>query len=61
MPGGALAPATVGRERAGQYQGGVTPYVVVTCVVAAIGGSLFGYDVGISGDLSVCYKAFNGL
>lgn len=32
-----------------QYEGGVTAFVIVTCLVAAMGGLLFGYDLGISG------------
>ncbi|KAK4431822.1 Sugar carrier protein A [Sesamum alatum] len=52
MAGGLLAPTRVARERADQYQGRVTPYVIITCVVAAVGGSLFGYDVGISGGVT---------
>ncbi|OMO79065.1 Sugar/inositol transporter [Corchorus olitorius] len=31
------------------YEGGLTAYVIVTCMVAAMGGLLFGYDIGISG------------
>jgi hypothetical protein len=31
------------------YSGRVTPFVVLTCVVAGSGGILFGYDLGISG------------
>lgn len=31
------------------YEGGVTVFVIVTCLVAAMGGLLFGYDLGISG------------
>lgn len=31
------------------YEGGVTSFVLVTCLVAAMGGLLFGYDLGISG------------
>ncbi|KAL3629644.1 Sugar transport protein 7 [Castilleja foliolosa] len=52
MAGGPLAPAGVSRERADQYQGKVTPYVIITCIVGAVGGSLFGYDVGISGGVT---------
>ncbi|EOA19332.1 hypothetical protein CARUB_v10003693mg [Capsella rubella] len=33
-------------------QGGVTAFVVVTCIVAAMGGLLFGYDIGISGGVT---------
>lgn len=50
--GGSLAPAGVGKERAGEYQGKVTLYVLVACIVAAVGGSLFGYDIGISGGVT---------
>ncbi|KAF7806491.1 sugar transport protein 7 [Senna tora] len=42
----------VGKERANQYKGRVTAYVVIACVVAATGGSLFGYDIGISGGVT---------
>lgn len=52
MAGGSLAPTGVSKERAEQYQGKVTAYVIVTCIVAAIGGSLFGYDIGISGGVT---------
>lgn len=31
------------------YNGGVTVFVVLTCIVAAMGGLIFGYDLGISG------------
>ncbi|XP_050937528.1 sugar carrier protein A isoform X2 [Cucumis melo] len=48
MAGGSFAPAGVAKERAEQYKGRVTPYVVIACLVAAIGGSIFGYDIGIS-------------
>lgn len=30
-------------------EGGVTSFVVIACIVAAMGGLLFGYDIGISG------------
>jgi hypothetical protein len=49
MAGGSFGPAGVAKERAGQYQGRVTFYVIIACTVAAIGGSIFGYDIGISG------------
>lgn len=55
-----LGPAGVVKERAEQYQGRVTCYVVVTCLIAAVGGSIFGYDIGISGvSLSLCNQFFN--
>eukprot|EP01018_Ginkgo_biloba_P011667 Gb_10872 [translate_table: standard] len=35
------------------YAGGMTVFVLITCVVAATGGLIFGYDIGISGDVSM--------
>jgi len=49
MAGGSFTTGAVTKERAEQYKGRVTPYVIVACIVAATGGSLFGYDIGISG------------
>jgi hypothetical protein len=46
------APAAVGAG-AGQgkeYPGGLTLYVLLTCAVAATGGLIVGYDIGISGN-----------
>ncbi len=31
------------------YNGHVTTYVIVSCIVAASGGALFGYDNGVTG------------
>lgn len=53
MAGGHFGPAGVAKERAEQYQGRVTISVVIACVVAAVGGSLFGYDIGISGGVTL--------
>jgi len=39
--------------RAEQYKGRVTVHVIIACIVAATGGSLFGYDVGISGSVLI--------
>lgn len=39
----------VAKVRAEQYKGRITLHVIIACIVAATGGSLFGYDVGISG------------
>ncbi|CAF2017231.1 hypothetical protein HID58_077437 [Brassica napus] len=33
-------------------EGGVTSFVVIACIVAAMGGLLFGYDIGISGGVT---------
>ncbi|XP_073315256.1 sugar transport protein 10-like [Primulina huaijiensis] len=34
------------------YEARVTPFVVVACMVAATGGLIFGYDIGISGGVT---------
>lgn len=34
------------------YPGKMTLYVFVTCLVASSGGLIFGYDIGISGNIS---------
>ncbi|XP_052199441.1 sugar carrier protein A-like [Diospyros lotus] len=52
MAGGSFAPAGMARNRAEKYQGRVTLYVIVACIVAAVGGSIFGYDIGISGGVT---------
>lgn len=31
------------------YAGHVTSYVIISCIVAASGGALFGYDNGVTG------------
>ncbi|CAA7036457.1 unnamed protein product [Microthlaspi erraticum] len=50
MAGGAFVSEGGGGGRS--YEGGVTPFVIITCVVAAMGGLLFGYDLGISGGVT---------
>ncbi|KAJ6795016.1 sugar carrier protein A isoform X1 [Iris pallida] len=50
--GGVMKPSGVAKERAGQYKGRVTTFVVVACLVAAVGGAIFGYDIGISGGVT---------
>ncbi|EYU20201.1 hypothetical protein ABFS82_06G049900 [Erythranthe guttata] len=34
------------------YNGRVTPFVVLSCMMAAMGGVIFGYDIGISGGVT---------
>lgn len=34
------------------YEGNITTFVLITCFVAAIGGLLFGYDLGITGGVT---------
>ncbi|KAM1302034.1 hypothetical protein ACFX2H_012999 [Malus domestica] len=48
MAGGAFVGYGGGRS----YEGGVTVFVIFTCVAAAMGGLLFGYDLGISGGVT---------
>ncbi|XP_057858874.2 sugar transport protein 7 [Cryptomeria japonica] len=52
MAGGSLHVVGVSQERAGRYQGRATIYVVVASIIAAVGGSIFGYDIGISGGVT---------
>ncbi|KAI8564528.1 hypothetical protein RHMOL_Rhmol03G0188600 [Rhododendron molle] len=37
---------------AGEYNGRVTSFVVLSCMMAAMGGAIFGYDIGISGGVT---------
>ncbi|PQQ13057.1 sugar transport protein 14 [Prunus yedoensis var. nudiflora] len=39
-------------ERAHQYEYRITGYFIFACIVAALGGSLFGYDLGVSGGVT---------
>lgn len=52
MAGGAFVDAH-GLNRAHLYEYRITPYFVFACIVAALGGSLFGYDLGVSGESSI--------
>lgn len=47
MGGGHVVP-TGGK----QYEGRMTGFVIMTCVVAGTGGLIFGYDIGISGGVT---------
>ncbi|VFQ63049.1 unnamed protein product [Cuscuta campestris] len=51
MAGGGFAGGG-GGGRADQYEHKITPYFIFACVVAAMGGSLFGYDLGVSGGVT---------
>ncbi|CAM8940497.1 unnamed protein product [Rhodiola kirilowii] len=46
--GGFVASGKDGRE----YPGELTFFVLTTCIVAAMGGLIFGYDIGISGGVT---------
>ncbi|KAJ8772359.1 hypothetical protein K2173_027536 [Erythroxylum novogranatense] len=36
----------------GQYDGRITSFVILSCGIAAMGGLIFGYDIGISGGVT---------
>ena len=42
----------------GAFSGRITASVVITCIVAASGGLIFGYDIGISGALLFSFVIF---
>ncbi|XP_065867739.1 sugar transport protein 10-like [Euphorbia lathyris] len=48
MAGGGFVSESGGKN----YEGGVTGFVIITCLVAAMGGLIFGYDIGISGGVT---------
>ncbi|KAJ7942641.1 putative Sugar transporter [Quillaja saponaria] len=48
MAGGGIVVQSGGRH----YEGGVNAFVIITCLVAAMGGLLFGYDLGITGGVT---------
>ncbi|GLJ21728.1 hypothetical protein SUGI_0404980 [Cryptomeria japonica] len=41
-----------GKAEVMEFEGRITPYVVITCILAASGGLMFGYDIGISGGVT---------
>ena len=43
------AAAAAGDDR--QYGGRITAFVTLSCVTAALGGAIFGYDLGTSGTM----------
>jgi hypothetical protein len=48
MPAGGLpVSAPLGME----FEAKITPIVVTSCVMAATGGLMFGYDIGVSGNV----------
>ena len=50
MAGGAVVNTGGGKD----YPGKLTMFVLFACIVAATGGLIFGYDIGISG---TCIRA----
>lgn len=49
MAGGAFVDAA-SQKRAHLYEYKITGYFIFSCIVGALGGSLFGYDLGVSGE-----------
>lgn len=45
MPAGGFAAPSAG----GDFEAKITPIVIISCIMAATGGLMFGYDVGVSG------------
>lgn len=41
--------ASEGDNNAARYNGRMTSLVILSCAIAASGGLVFGYDIGISG------------
>lgn len=35
-----------------EFEARITPIVIISCIMAATGGLMFGYDVGVSGEIS---------
>ncbi|KAL0374387.1 UNVERIFIED_CONTAM: Sugar transport protein 14 [Sesamum radiatum] len=50
MAGGGVVDSK-GGARAHLYEYRITPYFIFACIVGSMGGSLFGYDLGVSGEL----------
>ncbi|KAI4378871.1 hypothetical protein MLD38_016294 [Melastoma candidum] len=48
MPAGGFAVSSSGNH----FEAKITPIVIISCVMAATGGLMFGYDVGVSGGVT---------
>ncbi|KAG8376050.1 hypothetical protein BUALT_Bualt09G0023300 [Buddleja alternifolia] len=51
MAGGGIVDPK-GGARAHLYEYRITPYFIFACIVGSLGGSLFGYDLGVSGGVT---------
>ncbi|KAF2576001.1 hypothetical protein F2Q70_00000373 [Brassica cretica] len=49
MAGGGFATATANGV---EFEAKITPIVIISCIMAATGGLMFGYDVGVSGGVT---------
>ncbi|KAJ4846726.1 Sugar transport protein 13 [Turnera subulata] len=50
MAGGGFA--TAGPGGGVEFEARITPIVIISCIMAATGGLMFGYDVGVSGGVT---------
>ncbi|XP_050219263.1 sugar transport protein 13 [Mercurialis annua] len=49
MAGGGFSAASSGGK---EFEAKITPIVIISCIMAATGGLMFGYDVGVSGGVT---------
>ncbi|GAA0172083.1 secondary carrier transporter [Lithospermum erythrorhizon] len=49
MAGGGFATSNSGGK---EFEAKITPIVIISCIMAAFGGLMFGYDVGVSGGVT---------
>lgn len=47
MAGGIISSSDDSKKK--EFEGNITSYVVICGIIAATGGLMFGYDIGISG------------
>jgi len=52
MAGGAFADGST-LKRAHLYEHKITGYLIFSCIIGALGGALFGYDLGVSGEFNL--------
>jgi hypothetical protein len=55
MAGGSFATSAGGND----FEAKITPIVIISCIMAATGGLMFGYDVGVSGALFFFFSIFD--
>ncbi|CAN1265541.1 Hexose carrier protein HEX6 [Linum perenne] len=47
-----ITPTEAAKSKTHHYNGHITPFVALSCITAATGGVIFGYDTGISGGVT---------
>lgn len=47
MAGGGFSTSGAGGTH---FEAKITPIVIISCIMAATGGLMFGYDIGVSGN-----------